>query len=276
MKISPWKLIFLLETIISRFRVNFWGCSCFFPLSLSAFLQIFPRCHYWEFLQQFIRLMEENLHQLICSLTEVYPIVYKAYYICIPIGAGFQKPSTGMSRKPGVSRIAGKCLFGIGTEQRDPHPSVNRGPPLLQLMHEPSGERSNTANTVKTSVVEDQCVETHKPFSFRKKRLMLGISPPFSPAPLICVVQWPPTTRRSNIWSEAVVVHAIFSPELQSQPPSLGGFRKSFKQPCPWVEGQPGWGGRCHWNMFVQGILPLPGLLPKTAVTISDTPCHPL
>ena len=127
-------------------------------------------------------------------------------------------------------RIAGKCLFGIGG---DPHPSVNCGPPLLQLMHEPSGERSNTANTVNTSLVEDRCVETHKPFSFRKKAHAGNVSTFLSGATnMRCSV----TTHRETFkhLKRSVCSPCHFFPQNCScQPPSLGGFRNSFKQPCP-------------------------------------------
>ena len=31
LKMDPWKMRFLLETIISRFHVNFWGCKLDLP-----------------------------------------------------------------------------------------------------------------------------------------------------------------------------------------------------------------------------------------------------
>ncbi len=62
LKIDPWKRRFLLETIISRFHVNFWGCtSLWFKIKNTSFV-------YQEFVYTSVghwnsgRKIKENLH----------------------------------------------------------------------------------------------------------------------------------------------------------------------------------------------------------------------
>ena len=42
LKMDPWKRRFLLETIISRFHVNFWGCN----ISLASFIVCYAMIHF--------------------------------------------------------------------------------------------------------------------------------------------------------------------------------------------------------------------------------------